>query len=50
LPILPGNSQRFKSIVEQIQTALYTYGYYTGRIDDVVGPGTKAAIRSMQTD
>ena len=50
LPVLPGNSERFNSIVKQVQTALYSYGYYSGKIDGIVGPGTKSAIRSMQTD
>lgn len=50
LKVLPGNSDRFKKIVMQVQTALYVYGYYTGTIDGVVGPQTKIALTSLQTD
>jgi hypothetical protein len=50
LVILPGNTDRFKAIVRQLQTALYTYGYYTGPITGIVDPHTGAAIARMQTD
>mgnify|MGYP000025543606 CR=1 FL=1 len=45
---LPGNSDKFKEIVVQVQIGLSRYGYYTGPIDGVVGPGTAAAIREFQ--
>ncbi|GHG95106.1 His-Xaa-Ser repeat protein HxsA [Pseudodonghicola xiamenensis] len=47
---LPGNSAAFMNIVKRVQTALYTYGYYTGAIDGIVGTGTKAAISKFQKD
>jgi hypothetical protein len=40
--VLPGNSNKFRQIVIQVQTALFTYGYFTGTIDGVVGAETKA--------
>jgi His-Xaa-Ser repeat protein HxsA len=47
---LPGNSVAFNEIVKRVQTALYTYGYYTGAIDGVVGTGTKTALSKFQKD
>lgn len=47
---LPGNSAAFIEIVKRVQTALYTYGYYTGAIDGVVGTGTKIALSKFQKD
>jgi peptidoglycan hydrolase-like protein with peptidoglycan-binding domain len=38
------------SITVQIQTALATYGYYTGDIDGTYGPETAAAVPRLQTD
>jgi N-acetylmuramoyl-L-alanine amidase len=32
----------------QVQLALATMGYYSGRIDTVFGPETRAAIRRFQ--
>ena len=48
--VLPGNSDKFKKIVMQVQTALYTYGYYTSTIDGLVGPQTRVALSKMQSD
>ncbi|MBL8597783.1 MAG: His-Xaa-Ser repeat protein HxsA [Devosia sp.] len=50
LKVLPGNSDKFLEIAKQVQLALYSWGYYTGEIDGVVGPATRAAISSMQAD
>ncbi|MDE4121835.1 His-Xaa-Ser repeat protein HxsA [Pseudophaeobacter sp. 1A16562] len=47
---LPGNSSAFIDIVKRVQTALYTYGYYTGPIDGIVGTGTRSAISKFQKD
>ncbi|EPX76425.1 peptidoglycan-binding protein [Salipiger mucosus] len=47
---LPGNSAAFTAIVKRVQTALYTYGYYTGAIDGIVGTGTKTALSKFQKD
>ena len=38
------------SIVREIQTALTTYGYYTGEIDGAYGPATTAAVEALQED
>jgi His-Xaa-Ser repeat protein HxsA len=50
LKTLPGNSDRFKQIAIQVQTALTIYGYYSGLIDGKIGPDSKAAISKMQAD
>lgn len=50
LRVLPGNSERFLEIARQVQIALYSWGYYTGEIDGIVGPATRSAISSMQAD
>jgi His-Xaa-Ser repeat protein HxsA len=47
---LPGNSGKFTAIVRQVQMGLYAYGYYTGAIDGIAGPGTKAALAKFQGD
>lgn len=47
---LPGNSDKFKRIVMQVQMALTAYGYYSGVIDGLVGGQTRTALTSMQTD
>ena len=47
---LPGNSPKFAEIVKQIQASLFLKGYYTGAIDGVVGPQTRAAISKFQKD
>lgn len=47
---LPGNSQKFRDIVIQVQAALNAYGYYTGAIDGIIGPESKTALSKMQRD
>lgn len=47
---LPGNTNKFKQIVMEVQMALLAYGYYTGAIDGVVGPETRTAISKLQSD
>ena len=47
---LPGNSNKFMEITRQVQFALYSWGYYSGIIDGIVGPETRAAISSLQVD
>lgn len=47
---LPGNTDKFKLIVMQLQTALYRLGYYQGPIDGVIAGDTKTALRAMQSD
>ena len=48
--VLPGNTAKFKRIVTQVQSGLFSYGYYTGTIDCLMGPETKAAISKFQSD
>jgi His-Xaa-Ser repeat protein HxsA len=50
LKTLPGNSDKFREIAMQVQMALLAYGYYTGTIDGVIGPESRAAISKMQAD
>ncbi len=50
LKVLPGNSDKFLEIAKQVQLGLYSWGYYTGEIDGIVGPATRLAISSMQAD
>jgi His-Xaa-Ser repeat protein HxsA len=45
---LPGNTEKFKAIVVQLQTCLSLFGYYSGVLDGVVGPETAAAISKFQ--
>jgi His-Xaa-Ser repeat protein HxsA len=48
--ILPGNSAAFQRIAMQVQTALLSYGYYSGAIDGVIGAGSKSALSRFQAD
>lgn len=50
LKVLPGNSDKFLEVARQVQLALYSWGYYAGEIDGVVGPATRAAISQLQAD
>ena len=50
LKTLPGNAEKFRKIAEEVQLALLAYGYYTGTIDGVLGPESKAALSKMQAD
>lgn len=36
--------------VREVQTALQAKGYYSGEIDGIVGPKTRAGVREYQTD
>ncbi|WP_099911276.1 His-Xaa-Ser repeat protein HxsA [Puniceibacterium antarcticum] len=47
---LPGNSGAFQRIAMQVQTALLSYGYYSGAIDGVIGAGSKSALSRFQAD
>jgi His-Xaa-Ser repeat protein HxsA len=47
---LPGNSEKFRRIVMEVQTALQIFGYYTGEIDGLVGAETRVALSKMQAD
>ncbi|WP_266064655.1 His-Xaa-Ser repeat protein HxsA [Brucella intermedia] len=50
LKALPGNTDRFKEIVKQVQLAMLAYGYYTGDIDGIVGPAMRAGLQKLQSD
>ena len=50
LKVLPGSSDRFLEIARQVQLALYSWGYYSGEIDGIVGPATRTAISALQSD
>ncbi|MHB0952504.1 MAG: His-Xaa-Ser repeat protein HxsA [Allorhizobium sp.] len=50
LKTLPGNTDKFRQIAMQVQTALTIYGYYTGAVDGLIGPESKVAISKMQQD
>ncbi|WP_157217953.1 peptidoglycan-binding protein [Flavisphingomonas formosensis] len=48
LPALSGRTKRFASIVRRVQLALLAQGFYNGRIDGIVGPGLRKALRAFQ--
>jgi Putative peptidoglycan binding domain len=50
LVTLPGNTNKFKEIVKQVQLALVAYGYYAGEIDGVVSKKMRAALSTMQLE
>ena len=41
---------RKSDIVSDYQAQLKTLGYYTGKVDGVVGPATRSAVRAFQSD
>ncbi|ACS58911.1 peptidoglycan-binding domain-containing protein [Rhizobium leguminosarum] len=47
---LPGNSNKFRRIVIQVQSGLPAYGYYAGSLTGVVDEDTRAALSQMQKD
>ncbi|MBY5530123.1 His-Xaa-Ser repeat protein HxsA [Rhizobium leguminosarum bv. viciae] len=47
---LPGNSNKFRRIVIQVQSGLTAYGYYAGALTGVVDEDTRAALSQMQKD
>ncbi|WP_409566803.1 peptidoglycan-binding domain-containing protein [Rhizobium leguminosarum] len=47
---LPGNSNKFRRIVIQVQSGLTAYGYYAGSLTGVVDEDTRAALSQMQKD
>jgi len=49
-PTLPGNSEKFRQILMKVQTGLFAYGFYTGNIDGIMGPQTRAALSKMQAN
>ncbi len=49
LPALSGRSARFTAIVRRVQIALLAQGYYSGKIDGVVGPSVRGALRKFQS-
>ncbi len=47
---LRGDAEPFKEIVRRVQIGLMTRGYYSGALDGVVGPETRASLVRFQTD
>ncbi|TIS92005.1 His-Xaa-Ser repeat protein HxsA [Mesorhizobium sp.] len=50
LKTLPGNTYKFKEIVQEVQFALLAFGYYSGEIDGEMNPGLRAGLLRMQAD
>ena len=50
LVTLPGNTNKFREIVKQVQLALVSYGYYQGSIDGIVSNDMRASLSRMQFD
>jgi His-Xaa-Ser repeat protein HxsA len=48
LKVLPGNTDRFRRIVIQVQTGLVAFGYYPGPVTGQVDAATKAGLSKMQ--
>ncbi|MGC3989810.1 MAG: peptidoglycan-binding protein [Chthoniobacteraceae bacterium] len=44
------NSASSSTDLRRVQAALHERGYYHGEIDGAIGPASRAAIRSYQTD
>ncbi|WP_246706224.1 peptidoglycan-binding domain-containing protein [Rhizobium leguminosarum] len=47
---LPGNSNKLRRIVIQVQSGLTAYGYYAGALTGVADEDTRAALTQMQKD
>jgi len=50
LATLPGNSEKFRRIVLQVQSAMFLYGYYNGDITGKIDEASREAVRKLQTD
>lgn len=50
LVTLPGNTNKFKEIVKQVQLALVSFGYYQGTVDGVINKNMRASLSRMQFD
>jgi His-Xaa-Ser repeat protein HxsA len=50
LKTLPGNTDKFKEVVKQVQLAMLAYGYYSGDIDGLLGPTMKTGLQRLQGD
>ncbi|QKC63418.1 hypothetical protein EFV37_14740 [Mesorhizobium loti] len=48
LKTLPGNSYKFRDIVQEVQFALLAFGYYSGEIDGEMNPELRAGLLRMQ--
>lgn len=48
LKVLPGNTDKFRRIVIQVQTGLIAYGYYPGPVTGQVDAATKVGLTKMQ--
>lgn len=47
---LPGNSEKFKNIVRQVQVAMIAFGYYNGAVTGIMDTQTRSSISRMQSD
>ncbi|RVC20707.1 His-Xaa-Ser repeat protein HxsA, partial [Mesorhizobium sp. M7A.F.Ca.AU.002.02.1.1] len=50
LVVLPGNANKFKEIVLQVQFAMLSFGYYNGELDGKMSPEMRAGLEKMQSD
>ncbi|ESZ20011.1 hypothetical protein X734_31660 [Mesorhizobium sp. L2C084A000] len=50
LTTLPGNANKFKEIVLQVQFAMLAYGYYTGELDGTMNPEMRTGLTKLQSD
>ncbi|OBP68192.1 hypothetical protein [Mesorhizobium loti] len=48
LKTLPGNSYKFRDIVQEVQFALLAFGYYSEEIDGEMNPELRAGLLRMQ--
>ena len=48
LVTLPGNTQKFKFLVMEVQLSLLAYHFYSGPVDGVISDETRLAISKMQ--
>jgi His-Xaa-Ser repeat protein HxsA len=48
LKTLPGNSDKFRRIVIQVQTALIAFGYFGGPVTGQVDTATRVGLNKMQ--
>ena len=50
LKVLPGNTDRFKEIVLEVQFAMLAFGYYNGELDGKFSPEMRGGLQRLQTD
>ncbi|MGX5799629.1 His-Xaa-Ser repeat protein HxsA [Bradyrhizobium sp. Arg314] len=50
LKTLPGNAYKFREIVQEVQTAMLAFGYYSGEIDGQMNSELRSGLQRMQSD